>query len=403
MFSIFHRRADPEYKKEDGNTEEPLLHAIRENYPVGREEAMNIPTLAGCITKISETVSMIPIKLYKIEADAVTEIKDDLRVRILNKETGDTLDGVQFKRAMVRDYYLGKGGYAYINRRAGEIISLHYVNEQEISFMTNNDPIFKNYDILVRGSKYYPFQFIKMLRNSDNGRSGVSIITENQRLLSVAYHTLKFEENLVKTGGNKKGFITAVHKISDGAIKKLKDAWRKLYKNSEDNVVILNDGMQFKESSNTSVEMQLNENKKTNAEEICKIFSMSPKIVSGGASEEEKADFIQYCVNPALEALVCALNRDLLLEKEKGSYFFGADITELTKGDMLRRYQAYAIACKNGFMQADEVRYKENMPSLGLKFVKLGLQDVLYDPETGEIYTPNTDKEKKLGGEKVEN
>ena len=43
-------------------------------------------------------------------------------------------------------------------------------------------------------------------------------------------------------------------------------------------------------------------------------------------------------------------------------------------------------------MQIDEIRYKENYPPLGLNFVKLGLQDVLYNPETKEIYTPNTNK-----------
>ena len=41
-------------------------------------------------------------------------------------------------------------------------------------------------------------------------------------------------------------------------------------------------------------------------------------------------------------------------------------------------------------MQVDEVRKKENLESFKLDFIKLGLQDVLYYPETGEIYTPNT-------------
>ena len=33
---------------------------------------------------------------------------------------------------------------------------------------------------------------------------------------------------------------------------------------------------------------------------------------------------------------------------------------------------------------------KENLPALEMPFIKLGLQDVLYDPKTGNIYTPNT-------------
>ena len=41
-------------------------------------------------------------------------------------------------------------------------------------------------------------------------------------------------------------------------------------------------------------------------------------------------------------------------------------------------------------MQIDEIRYMEDLEPLGLNFIKLGLQDVLFNPETKEVYTPNT-------------
>ena len=67
-----------------------------------------------------------------------------------------------------------------------------------------------------------------------------------------------------------------------------------------------------------------------------------------------------------------------------------ADTSELTKADILRRYQAYEVASKNGFMQIDEIRFKENLEPLGLDFVKLGLQDVLYYPKkSGMTFMPN--------------
>lgn len=36
---------------------------------------------------------------------------------------------------------------------------------------------------------------------------GVGIVEENSKILSVSYNSLKYEEGLVKTGGNKKGFV----------------------------------------------------------------------------------------------------------------------------------------------------------------------------------------------------
>lgn len=399
----FHMRADPEPEKaESGSSEDALLRASLSDDFMTRDQAMNVPAFAACVNKIAETVSTISIRLYKLVDGKLEEVKDDIRTRLLNDDTGDSLDGIQFKRAIARDYLTGKGGYAYINRTGNSIKSLHYVKENEISFMFASDPIFKDYDIMIQGTKYKPFEFLKVLRNTEDGRSGKSVIDENGEVLSVAYHSLAYEKNLVKTGGNKKGFVKSPRKLTQGSIDALKAAWRRLYQNNTENVVILNEGLEFQEASNTSVEMQLNENKKTNSDEICKLFNMPPSMINGGATEEDKTNFVQYCLNPILKEFECALNRDLLLESEKGSYYFAADTSELTKGDIEKRFRAYETASKNGFMQIDEIRLKENLPPLGLDFVRLGLQDVLYDPESKQFYMPNMNQTGGLGKAPVE-
>ena len=53
----------------------------------------------------------MPVKLYKIKDGKVEEQDRDERVKLLNGDTGDTLDAFQMKKAMVSDYLLGKGGY----------------------------------------------------------------------------------------------------------------------------------------------------------------------------------------------------------------------------------------------------------------------------------------------------
>lgn len=399
----FRLRADPEpEKKETESNEDALLRASLSDDYMTRDQAMNVPAFAACVNKIAETVSTIPIRLYRLVDGKLEAVEGDARVRLLNDDTGDTLDGVQFKRALVRDYLTGKGGYAFINRTGNQIRSLHYVRESEVSFLFTSDPIFKDYDIMIQGTKYKPFEFLKVLRNTEEGRSGRSVVDENSEVLSVAYHSLEYEKNLVKTGGNKKGFVKSAKKLAEPAIKALKEAWHRLYQNNTENVVILNDGLEFQEASNTSVEMQLNENKKTNSDEICKLFNMPPAMINGGATEQDKTNFVQYCLNPILKEIECALNRDLLLESEKGSFYFAADTSELTKGDIEKRFRAYETACKNGFMQIDEIRLRENMPPLGLDFVRLGLQDVLYDPVTKQFYMPNMNQTGGLGQKESE-
>lgn len=386
LFDLFKRAKEPANSIE---LSDALLEAFLQDDQISRKMAMNVPTFAGCINTISSTVSSVPIYLYKRKKDGSSEQIDDRRVKLLNDDTYDTFTGSDMKKAIVRDYYMNKGGYVFINRPRNETKSLHYVDPDMITFQYNEDPIFKEYKILCGGRTYYPHQFVKVLRTTKTGWRGQSIIAENATILSVAYNSLKFENSLVKKGGNKKGFLQAAHRIADDAIKVLKEGFRKLYQNDAENVVVLNDGVTFKEASETSVEMQLNENKKSNAVEICKLFNMPPAIINGGATASDRLAYVQDCIIPLLDTICTALNRDLLLEKEKKDYFFAADTYELTKADIKTRYEAYATGYKNGFLQIDDIRRQENLPSLDLNFVKLGLQDVLYNPENGWMFTPN--------------
>lgn len=388
-------RAEPEMAKE--SSEDSLLRASLQSEGVTVQMAMNVPTFSACVNKISEIVSTVPIRLYKKNNGILEEITDDARTRIINSDTGDTLDAVQFKRAITKDYLIGKGGYAFIEKKGSKFHALRYVSENEISFMYGVDPIYKDYEIMIQGKKYMPHEFLKILRNSKNGWSGTSVIEENKEVLSVAYHSLMYEKNLVKTGGNKKGFLKAAHQLDKESMKRLRSAWNRLYQNNTENVIVLNNGLDFQEASNTSVEMQLNENKKSNSDEICKIFCVPPSIINGGAGELDRIEFINNCIIPVLSALECALNRDFLLESEKDSLFFIADLSELERGDVKTRFESYAIASRNGFMQIDEIRRKENLKPLGLDFVRLGLQDIFYDPATKEFYTPNMNQTGKLG------
>ena len=384
-------RAEPDSRLGDTSAdgESVALRTVILDDTMTVEQALNVPVFAGCINRIAETVSTIPVRLYKKVDNKLEEIEDDKRVRLLNDDTGDTLSGVQFKKAIARDYYLGQGGYAYINRKGNRVESLHYVKENELSFMYSANPIFKDYDVMIQGKKYKPFDFIKLLRNTTNGYSGKSIIAESKDVLNVAYHSLKFEKILVQTGGNKRGFLKSVRPLAQKALDALKQAWRAFYGNNTENVILLNNGLEFQEANNTSVEMQLNENKKVNSAEICKLFNIPAAIISGGATEQDRADFVQFCILPLLKEFECSLNRDLLLESEKGSFYFAFDTSELTKGDIEKRFRAYETASRNGFLQLDEIRLKENMPPLGLDFIRLGLQDVLYTPTSGEFYVPN--------------
>lgn len=401
------QRAEPESENKSGL--DSLLSAFVGTTAITAKEALEIPAVSACVELISNTVAIIPIKLYKEVAGEVEEITDN-RVFLLNDETGDLLNSFQMRKAWVTDYLLNGAGYIYINKELNSVKSLHYVEKSKISVVQNSDPIFKMVDIYINGQVYKDFELLKITKNTVNGVQGRGIIESNQSLLAVSYNTLKMEERLVKKGGNKNGFLKTPKKLSDDAKKELKNAWTRLYSNNnDDSMVLLQDGLDFQEASNTLVEMQLNENKRTNDEQIYNLFNVPVEILKGSANDEQKNNFIQNCIMPILKAIEATLNKDLLLEEEKRSlFYFAFDTKELLKGDIEKRFNAYKTAIETNIMQIDEVRYELDLKPLGFNFIKLGLQDVLLNPKTGEVYTPNTNASVNLNtpkqkeGEKVE-
>ncbi len=397
----------PFRKKEerDLSIEELIASAKLSATDVNKDKALQIPEVAACTNLISNVIAGLPIKLYKEQDGNAIEVNNDKRVKLLNDDTGDIMDGFQFKKALIEDYLLDGKGYAYINKYRNDVKSLHYVDSKHISVIKGTDPIKKDVKLLVNGKEYENYQFISLTRKTKDGVTGKGIVEENRAILSLAYNSLLYEENNIKTGGIKKGVIKSGKKLDKDALDQLKRSWNQLYSNNTENCIILNEGLDYKELQQTSVELQLTENKLNNASSICELFNTPVAILNGTANADVMNNWLETTIVPILNSIESALNKNLLLTKEKSSFYFAFDTRGLFRGDIEKRYRAYEIGIKNGFLQSNEVRFEENLaPLAGLDFIKLGLADVLYNPKTKEIYTPNTNESVNLddSGSKLE-
>ena len=360
-----------------------LLQALINGETITRDKALTLPAVSSAVDFISGTIASMPVKLYKYKQGKVTEVENDTRVKLLNGDTGDTLDAFQMKKAMTEDYLLGKGGYAVILKDRNTITSLRYVKDTEIGIFQNADPVYKYVQFQVGTRIYKNYEIIKLLRNTKNGAKGKGLIEEVSKSLQTAYSTLLYQLGLVQTGGNKKGFLQCDRKLGQDEINNLKQAWRNLYQNNTENVVVLNNGLSFKESSNSSVEMQLNESKKTLKDEIDSIFHIH---------DDFNLTF-KEAIYPIIKAFETQLNSTMLLETEKRYMFFEFDVKEIVRANLKERYESYGMAIKNGWKTINEVRKEENMNDIdGMDVLNLGLGSVLYDTVTQTYYTPNTDK-----------
>lgn len=195
---------------ESQSTGDILLQALLKGETINKNKAMSIPAVSSAVDRISNMVAMLPIRLYKEEITdgkrKVVEVLKDGRTKLLNQDTGDTLDPFQLKKAMARDYLIEKGAYIYLEKLKNEFKSIRYVEPTQISIMKNYDPIFKDVKYEVNGKPYETFNFLTILRNTTDGATGKSIVDEISKSLETSFTTILYELGLVKKGGGKKDF-----------------------------------------------------------------------------------------------------------------------------------------------------------------------------------------------------
>lgn len=386
----------------DESAMEALLSGADDNCTsISKEEAMNIPAVATSINFIAGTIAGLPIKFYRIKEDgSIEEDEKDYRLALLNDSTGDLLDANQWKFAMIVDYLLEGNSYTVVNKVGNTIKSINYVDNMYVAITPSVNPIFKSVWIYINGQEFREFDVMRLVRNSKDGVIGEGVLKQNPLLFNAMYNALKYENNSIKYG-NKKGFLKSKYKLDEKAFTNLKEAWKKLFSTNANNndIMVLNEGISFESASSTALENQLDESKQTNSELVYNVFGLPAVLFSN--NRDIKSDVyittIKSAILPIVSAFNTMLNKFMLLEKEKGTVFFAMDTSEILKADISERYASYETALKSGWMQIDEVRKKENMPPLGLDFVKMSMADAMYYPKTKEIYIANTNAVQKLG------
>ena len=395
LFNFF-KKEKREFSSTNSNQDDltKILEGSTKTSAITREMAMQIPSLKAGIGFIADLVSSLEIKLHKVNDGKVETVSDDYRLKLLNDETGDTLNSYQMKQSLVRDFIISGNGYVYLNKDRNRIISIHYVEPSRVSVTPNVDPIFKDGKLIVNGVLYNNYDFIIFAKNTVNGLSGKGLLDENSDILELAYNTLAFANSNIKAGGIKRGVVKSSKKLERDAIDYLKSSWAELYdtNNSKNKVIILNDSLDFKELSQTSIELQILENRRTNNEDILNLIKMPLSILNGTATEEQYSNFIKSTIIPILSQLESAFNSALLLETEKADgYYFSFETKDLQKGNAKERFETYKTAVEAGIMTVNEARYQEDYDSIeGLDNIKMSLGHVLYDPANRSYYVPNT-------------
>lgn len=344
---------------------------------VNENTAKKIIALNSGINLIGNSISTLPIYLYKRDKSGERIKVDDDRNYLLNASPSDTTVAMNLKFNIIKNLILKGNSFIYIKKdRMGKIIALEYIDNSTISI-----------DRVVYGDGSFGYQYtftdakgdkvvaknhevINLIKDNEDSGSpyGRGILETGQELINIAKAESKFTFSSLE-GVNLKGFLASAGKLSREAKENLKESWKKFYTGSDKNATpVLEEGLMYHQLNLKPSDIELIKSREFTIKQIALLLNIPFSYLVDSASsynnsQEEALRFLKQTLNPYIRLIEENFNKLLLTEAEKREgYFFEFKTDELLKASPKEQIEYLDKAVKGGLMTLAEARRKLNLP-----------------------------------------
>jgi len=390
---------------------------------ITEEKLMKIPTAKACVDKISNTVAQMPVYLYKEGIDgSIEKITSDRRVRLLNHEANEFLNGYGLKRHMTKDFLIHGGSYVSIIEAGNTIVELHPLPAKSVVIQKRIQNGFRTVgaDIVLTSSenssyvsknamKFKPYELMITLQDTHDGLTSKGILTHGQDIFKQALSEIEYTKNLYERGALPLGLLKTDARMTETQAASLRTAWANLYGGISNSAktVVLQEGMEYQALSLNPQDMQMVDARKGTNSEIAKIFNVPEGLVNDSASkytsiEQNNLHFLKHTLAPILASLESSMDRALLLEDEKNEgYFFRFETADLVRATEKERIDSVVAGVAGGIFTRNEGRAKFDLPNIPKDALIMAPGAQTVNPKTGEVsVNGNTSEGEEANGSK---
>lgn len=352
---------------------ESLGQPTYSNEVVTVERSLTVPGVLAGFTILTEDISSLPLILYRRLARGKERAVDHPLYSLLHDEPNPEMTSMVFREIMV-GHLLGWGNFyaqkIWDNR--GVLRELWPLNPSNMEVARKDGK--RIYLYRRMNGTPVPFteeQIIHVPAFGFDGLRGYSRISLARNAIGLMMTTEKYASRVFANDARPSVALMRPGKaLSPEARTRLLESWNQAYSSSENagKTAILEEGLDIKTIGFPPEDSQYIESQKWGINQLSRVFRIpefmlgqTEKSTSWGTGiEQQQIGYITYTIRPWTTRLDQQLNKDLLLESEKGTYFFQHLFDDILRPDTFTRMQSYAIAITNGILTRNEVREAEN-------------------------------------------
>lgn len=389
------------------------------NKQINEEQIMSIPAVQDAVNAITARVSSLPIQLYKnVDEKVGKEPVDDYRVNLINSNPNENMDGVNFKKKIMKDLVLYGTSKTYIERSPdGSIISLYPLNTKDLSITVYSENGYQFYAIDTLNSNvgttnFYDELLLSVLDDSEDGVTGRGAIQGNDKTFKLALSMNEYELGLMQNGAVPSGVVETDQKVNNSQIiDTLRKTFSDYYSGTKNagKTIILEEGFTYKNIGFDPNSLQLTDSKKSIISDIASIFNIPEAMINASANkydsaEQNNIDFLQKNLYPKLRSFEAALNKTILTpEEQKEGYEFRFDISNLTMVTTQEKQKGVIDLFKNGLITnlAGQRELGMVVNSDDREYYSLTTGTVMRELDTGFVVNPNTGEIIDMNNQKI--
>lgn len=369
------RRADP------GTLADPwtayLLGGARptdSGVTVTPETAMRCAAVSCCVRILAETLSQLPVHLYRRMDDGGRERADDHPLEaVLSDAANGWMPASEFRLIMQTQLALHGNAYAWIGRTGDAVAELIPLPATSVAVEQDRLTMEPRYRVTDSAGQVREYRRDEILHIRAVGHSllkGDSPIHQAREAIGLALVLEQYGASLFGRGARPSGVIQMPRTLPNDAVAaRIRAGLERLYSGRENagRIAILELGMEFKALQLSSVDAQFLELRKFQLQEIARLYRI-PLVLLGDLervthtnAEELGQQFRTYTMMPILRAWQDAMRLSLLTaEERKAGYYVEFLLDDLARADIAARFTAYSQAIAAGVLNPNEIRSMEN-------------------------------------------
>jgi HK97 family phage portal protein len=372
----------------------PSSYAEESASTVTFDSAMQISAVWACVKLIAETISSLPLTIYKKTDTGRKEAVNHPLSIMFSGKVNRYQTKIEFFETVLLNLLTTGNAYCYIQRVGDRIVGLLPLMsaDMETTLLLDGSLVYNH--TTDTGMTVYAEKSIWHLKLMGNGVIGLSTLAYQRNTLGIAQAAESAVTKIYRNGAKPSGVLSMDKFLTKDQRELVRNNFYTLSAGQEDRLMVLEGGMKFEPVSLSPQDIELLSSRQFQISEICRWYGVpsvmindtSGSTVWGSGIEQIVAGFYKLTLRPLMEKIEASILVNLMSPSELSKYEIEFDFNALTRSDLKTRFDSYRVGIYGGFLKPNEARRMEGMPdaeggdSLYMQGANMKITDIENNP-----------------------